>query len=157
MSELGKDSEALPRDLGQDLEVLEAAWRPVPEAELPTGLTSRTLARLRQEGVADYQPRSSRSARWSAMAGVAAALLLVSLGTLLEPREMQGSLHGSSWADGLVVEEEFDSMPQEVAARLERVQQLLAEDLSVDLDGNLTEADELRLHMENLSQELEAF
>jgi hypothetical protein len=157
MSELGKESVALPRDLGQDLEVLEAAWRPVLEAELPTGLTSRTLARLRQEGVADYQPRSSRSARWSAMAGVAAALLLVSLGTLLEPRGTQGSLHGSSWADGLVVEEEFDSMPQEVAARLERVQQLLAEDLSVDLDGNLTEADELRLHMENLSQELEAF
>lgn len=152
-----READILPVELAQDLEAMHKAWRLVPEDQIPLGLTARTLARLEREGLRAPRHPERHSARWSALAGVAAALVLVGLGSTLEPGGGLASPHGTAWSVDLVLEEEFDSTPQEVAVRLERVRELLAEDLPRDLEVAQDPAESLRRQMDKLSQEMEAF
>lgn len=157
MNRIHSEADILPVELEQDLEAMHTAWRLVPEDQLPSGLTSHTLARLEREGLRAPRPPMSHAARWSALAGVAAALVLIGLGGRLEPGGGIASFQGSTWSSDLVLEEEFESTPQEVAVRLERVRELLAEDLPRDLEVAQDPVEALKRQMDKLSQEMEAF
>ncbi|MFA7332208.1 MAG: hypothetical protein WC326_14155 [Candidatus Delongbacteria bacterium] len=157
--------EPLAREILQDVverdfAELDAAWERLPESSLPAGLTERTLARLRAEGLLEARVvRVDWRRRLAGLSGVAAALLLVAA-LHLWPGGGSGPLVAGSpapiqdWAAGLELPELFESPRHELQVRLERVSQLLpAAEESEVVDG----ADELRTRLDRLSEELEAF
>lgn len=153
-----------PRDelarLEQEASTLASAWEYVPEGEIPAGLTERTMARLRAEGLLTPQPlRVEWGNRWATAVGVAAALLLVAglqrwsgdPAASLSKREIPET---TDWAAGLVLPERFESPGQELETRLERVNRLLHVD---ETEGAPDATDELRSRVDRLSRELEVF
>ncbi len=152
--------EILQDAVERDFAELGTAWERLPESSLPAGLTERTLARLRTEGL--LEPRVVRvdwRRRLAGLSGVAAALLLVAGLHVWPCGESGRPVAGSpapiqDWAAGLELPELFESPQQELQVRLERVNHLLpaAEEPEV-VDG----AGELRSRLDRLSEELEAF
>jgi len=143
--------------LERELQVLATAWRCVEESEVPAHLTTRTMARLGEEGLLQGSAaRTSGRVRWSAMAGMAAALALVTLGSLHPLNRTSVVPASASWAEGLVLDEEFESIPHELEVRLDRVQHLLVEEREEEWEAP-GEGSALRQRMEGLAGEMEAF
>ncbi|MDP2360295.1 MAG: hypothetical protein Q8O14_06030 [bacterium] len=157
----GREGPDLEQGVERDLRLLEEVWRDLEPTPAPSRLVRETLSRLRREGV--EPPVNSRPAWRTTLStglGLAAALLLVA--GLWQARERLGQGPSARpggraeiWAEGLVLAERFESLGQELEARLARVSRELAlEDLAFESVGD---AAGLRQRLDQLAEDMEAF
>lgn len=158
--ETGKEREAWTSFLEGEAASLAGAWERLSEQELPPGLTGRTLARLRSEGLVQEEVRRvDWRGRWASLAGIAAAVALVAgLGLWNGPvpglGAGPGNPAGTDWASGLELGEQFQSPGEELEVRMQRLFELIPEEVE---PGGADESRRLRERLDRLSQELEVF